>query len=137
VVCNAVGSETVIGSTLGSSIDHSEVIVMEFANLPTTSCVDTSNTTGSGNSTSLVSNSITPSANQEMLVGLFCYNGAPTFTIGTNVPWIYNSAKMLNSYAPNVSTSGAYYFQPTAAALTANGTIGVSTNWNALIVALK
>jgi len=141
VVCSASGGETAIGNSYTGAIDHSSVIVMEFSGVPSSSCVDVSDTTANANSTSAVSNSITPTANNEMVVGVFVVLNAsnvPTLTAGTNVAWTLPSATSLPSPTGNKAAGAMEYFgQTTASALTANLSISPNSEYQAMVVALK
>jgi hypothetical protein len=139
VICSASGGETVIGDTLASATSVPVVEVVELFGAPSSGCVDTSNTAALGSSTTPTSNSITPAANSEMILGLipFQHSTAPTITAGTNVSWTIPTGGVVYSASNGYSEAVEYYSQPTAASIDATATLSVSSSWGAFILAIK
>jgi hypothetical protein len=110
----------------GSNLYYPAITVDEFSNV---GALDVSDAGASGTGTAAASNSITPSTNGDLIIGLIAnVGGGATIAHGTG----YTLGA--NSTYPSVNE---YQVQATAAAITATGTNSTSLNWVAHVVAFK
>jgi hypothetical protein len=119
----AGGGETAI--TAAGSLNYPALTVDEFANV---GMLDVSDAGALGDSTSPVSNSITPTTSGDLVIGFVITNGNVSIAPGTG----YTMGAGVAAYSAN-----EYRVQSSALAVTATATTGSANNWFAHVVAFK
>lgn len=124
----AGGADTLtINSTLSVSL---RIAIFEYSGTATSTPVDGSNS-NSGSSSSLASNTVTPSAPNELIISAGSVDASETFTAGTNFALV--------EVVPGAPSKLGVeeWIQTTATATTGPMTISGSDSWGAVVFAIK
>lgn len=130
-VSNGSGADT-ITDTLDASTTL-RMAIAEYSGKATSSPVEAENNNQTGTSTTPAASSITPAADNELVIGWSAVSSAETFTAGTNFT--------LEEQVPTGASAGKSGFedwvQTTATATTAPFSINASDQWVAAIAVFK
>jgi len=107
------------------------IAIYEFSGVATSSPLDAQNNTQNGTASPTAATSITPAANNELVIGAVAFDGTATFTAGASF-----TADGVVPAAANTKLFGERWIQTTATATTAPTTYTLTTGTNAWLEAI-
>jgi hypothetical protein len=124
----AGGADTLtVSTTLSTTL---RIAIAEYSGVATTSPIDSSNS-NTGSSASPQSNSITPAANNELIIAAGSVDAAETFTAGTN----FTMFEVVPAAPSKLGMED--WVQTTATATNGPMTLSGSDSWGAVVFAVK
>lgn len=124
---NAGANTVTVSTTISTTLRFA---LFEYSGCATASPIDGSNS-NTGSSSSLASNSITPGANNELIISAGSVDAAETYTAGTN----FTMEEVVPAAPSKLGVED--WIQTTATTTTGPMTISGSDSWGAVVFAVK